>query len=121
MASFNEVLLMGNVTRDIELTYTSSGMAIAKLGLATNKKRKDKEDKVCFVDLTAFGKSAEILAQYITKGSPLFIKGELDYQTWEKDGQKRSKLEVIVNEFQFLGGKSDSGSGESVNPDDIPF
>jgi single-strand DNA-binding protein len=82
-------------------------MAIANMGMAINKKRKDSE-KTCFVDLTAFGKAAETMAQYLEKGSPVLIEGELDYQQWEKDGEKRSKLAVIVNNFQFVG-KVDKG------------
>ena len=112
MANFNKVILLGNLTRDVEMRHTQSGMALAKFGMAVNRKVKDKES-TCFVDLTAFGKQAELLNQYVRKGSPLFIDGRLEYSTWEsQDGGKRSKLEVIVENFQFMGGGSrDGGAG----------
>lgn len=117
MANFNKVILMGNLTRDIELRHTQSGMAIAKFGMAINRRSStqsgEQRESTCFVDLTAFGKQAELLNQYVRKGSPLFIDGRLEYSTWEsQDGGKRSKLEVIVENFQFMGGGSrDGGAG----------
>ena len=97
MASFNKVLLMGNLTRDPELRYTASGAAVASFGLAVNRKFKQGEewkDEVCFVDITVWAKQGENCAQYLNKGSLVFLEGRLNYQTWEADGgQKRSKLE----------------------------
>jgi single-strand DNA-binding protein len=108
MANFNKVMLMGNLTRDIELRSTQGGTSIAKFGMAINRKSTTQSGEVrestCFVDLTAFGKQAEILQKYVTKGSPLFVEGRLEYSTWEsQEGTKRNKLEVIVENFQFLG------------------
>lgn len=104
MPNYNRVILAGNLTRDIETRHTQGGTAVGKFGLAINRKFKD-EETTCFVDCTAFGKTAEILAQYVRKGSPLFVEGRLEYSSWESnDGGKRSKLEVVVESFQFLGG-----------------
>lgn len=115
MSQFNRVILLGNLTRDIELRHTQGGMPIAKFGLAINRRTQSKDgqqrESTCFVDLTAFGKSAELLHQYVGKGSPLFVEGRLELSTWEtQDGSKRSKLEVIVENFQFIGG--DKGDRE---------
>jgi single-strand DNA-binding protein len=119
VANFNKVILMGNLTRDIELRTTQGGMAIAKFGMAINRKTSsqsgESRESTCFVDCTAFGKSAEILGQYVQKGSPLFVDGRLEFSTWEaKEGGKRSKLEVIVENFQFMGsgGREGGGGGE---------
>lgn len=108
MAAFNKVLLMGNLTRDPELRYTASGAAVCSFGLAVNRKFKQGEewkDEVCFVDLTVWGNQGENCAEYLHKGSLVFIGGRLNYQTWEADGQKRSKLEVVANNVQFLNEK----------------
>ncbi len=111
MANFNKVILVGNLTRDIEIRYTQGGLAVAKMGMAINRKYKQGEEAketTCFVDLTAFGRQAEVLNEYVAKGSPLFVEGRLEYSTWEakEGGGKRSKLEVIVENFQFLGGRT---------------
>jgi len=111
-ANFNKVLLMGNLTRDIELRYTQGGTAIAKFGMAVNRRYTqqggEQKEETCFVDLTAWGRQAEILNEYTKKGSPLFVEGRLEYSTWEaQDGGKRSKLAVVVENFQLLG----SGGG----------
>ena len=131
MASFNKVLLMGNLTRDPELRYTSGGTAVASFGLAVNRKFKQGEewkDEVCFVDITVWAKQGENCAEYLNKGSQAFIEGRLNYQTWEdkQSGQQRSKLEVVANNVQFLtkqGDKKDMGSGSSsvTDDDDVPF
>ena len=130
MASFNKVLLMGNLTRDPELRYTASGAAVASFGLAVNRKFKQGEewkDEVCFVDITVWAKQGENFAQYLNKGSLVFLEGRLNYQTWEADGgQKRSKLEVVANNIQFLTRQGekvsmDTGSTSSPSADDIPF
>ena len=107
MANFNKVLLMGNLTRDIQLTYLPSNqMPIANFGIATNRTWTSadgqKKEEATFVDCSAFGKTAEILAKFVKKGDPLFVEGRLKLDTWEKDGQKHSKLKVTVENFQFL-------------------
>jgi single-strand DNA-binding protein len=117
MANFNKVILLGNLTRDIELRHTQSGLALAKFGMAINRRMtgQDGEAKetTCFVDLTAFGKQAEVLNQYVGKGSPLFVEGRLEYSTWDgQDGQKHSKLAVVVENFQFVGAPRGAGGGE---------
>ena len=130
MASFNKVLLMGNLTRDPELRYTSGGTAVASFGLAVNRKFKQGEEwkeDVCFVDITVWAKQGENCAQYLHKGSLAFIEGRLNYQTWEAEGgQKRTKLEVVANNVQFLtkqGAKVDMGGSDAppAVEDDIPF
>ncbi len=125
MANFNKVILVGNLTRDIEVRYTQGGLAVAKMGMSINRKFKQGEESkesTCFVDLTAFGRQAEVLNQYVSKGSPLFVEGRLEYSTWEakEGGGKRSKLEVIVENFQFLGGRSGSREGETGGGEKSP-
>jgi single-strand DNA-binding protein len=114
MPSFNKVLLMGNLTRDPQLKHLANSTVVAEFGLACNRKFRtaageDKEE-VAFVDCTAFGRQAETIGQYCTKGKPLFVEGRLKYDTWDdKAGNgKRSKLTVVVENFQFLGGKGDT-------------
>ena len=129
MANFNKVILMGNLTRDVELRQTQSGMALAKFSMATNRKwsqNGEAKESVCYVDLTAFGKQAEILAKHVRKGNALFVEGRLEYSSWEgKDGSKRNKLEVVIENFQFLTSreaaaeKPESASDEISNG--IPF
>jgi single-strand DNA-binding protein len=123
MANFNKVILLGNLTRDIELRHSQGGMAIAKFGMAINRKFKQGEEQkesTCFVDLTAFGRQAEVLSQYVKKGSQLFVEGRLEYSTWEaKDGGgKRSKLDVVVENFQFVGSGAGRSGGGSGGPDE---
>ena len=114
MASLNKVMLIGNLTRDPQLTYLPSQMPVVEFGMAVNDRRKQQDgsyaDKANFIDLSIFGKRAEALQKYVKKGDPLFVEGKLDYQQWEKDGQKRSKLKVIVQNFEFIG-KSGGGQG----------
>jgi single-strand DNA-binding protein len=131
MASFNKVLLMGNLTRDPELRFTSNGSALAKFGLAVNRKYKAGEEwkeEVCFVDITVWGKQAENCAEYLSKGRPVFIEGRLQFSTWESDdGQKRNKLEVVAITVQFLGQAGGGKPGmqpdmeDAPVKDDIPF
>ena|SRR5687767_13130842 len=117
MASFNKVLLMGNLTRDPQLKYLPSQTAVCEFGLACNRKFRtangEDREEVTFVDITAFGKQAEVLNQYMTKGKPLFIEGRLKYDQWEdkNGGGKRSKLTVVVDNFQFVGGREGGGGG----------
>lgn len=113
MASLNKVLLIGRLTRDPEKRATPSGMAVAELGLAVNRRYKanngEDREEVCYVNVTVWGKQAETCAEYLRKGSPIFVEGRLKLDEWEKDGQKRSKLGVVAERVQFL----DSGSRKS--------
>jgi single-strand DNA-binding protein len=113
MASFNRVILLGNVTRDPELRYISSGMAVTDIGLAVNDRRKNASgewiEETTFVDVTLWGRTAEVAGEYVTKGSPLFIEGRLKLDTWEKDGKKNSKLRVVCERMQLIGGRSGEG------------
>lgn len=114
MPSFNKVLLMGNLTRDPQLKHLANSTVVAEFGLACNRRYRTAagEDKaeVAFVDCTAFGRQAETIGQYCTKGKPLFVEGRLKYDTWDDKagGGKRSKLSVVVENFQFIGGKGDT-------------
>ena len=113
MASFNKVILIGNLTRDPELRVTGSGLSICKLGLAVNRSYTNKDgeskDETTYVDVDAFGKQAEILAKFMQKGRPLMLEGRLKLDQWESnDGQKRSKLGVVLESFQFIGSRDDS-------------
>ena len=119
MANFNKVILAGNLTRDPELRYTPKGTAIAKLGMAINRSWKaetgETREEVTFVDADAFGRTAEVIGQYLKKGRPILIEGRLKFDQWEDKNtkQKQSKLRVVVEGFQFLdSGKGDGGGGE---------
>ncbi len=121
MANFNKVILMGNLTRDPELRYTPKGTAIAKIGLAINRRWKSEtgemKEEVTFVDVDAFGKTAETIAQYLKKGRPLLMEGRLKYDTWEdkQTNQKKSKLGVVLESFTFVdSNRGDSGGGEAA-------
>ncbi len=117
MANFNKVILAGNLTRDPELKYTPKGTAVAKIGLAINRTWKsetgENKEEVTFVDVDAFGRTAEVVSQYLKKGRPILIEGRLRYETWEdkQTNQKRSKLGVVMEGFQFLdsGNRGESG------------
>lgn len=109
MASFNQVTLVGNLTRDVELRTIASGTAVAEVSLAVNEriKRGDKwEDKVHFIDCVLWGRTAEIAAEYLAKGRPVLFSGSLQQDQWEQDGQKRSKIKVKVSEMTMLGSPS---------------
>ena len=138
MASFNKVILLGNVTRDIELRYIPSGTAVLDLGLAINDRRKTPSgewvDEATFIDVTLWGRTAEVAENFLKKGSPVLIEGRLKLDTWEADGQKRSKLKVIGEKLELLGGRGGKSQGNppttkkqnssllSDQPeDDIPF
>ncbi len=112
--SINRVVLTGNLTRDPELRRTQSGMAIMSFGIAVNDRRKNSqtgewEDYANFIDCTMFGSRAEAVSNYLSKGSKIGLEGKLRYSTWERDGQKRSKLEVIVDELEFLSPRNNQG------------
>ena len=111
----NVVILKGNITRDIQLSYTPNQTEVAEFGMAVNEKRGDKE-KVHFFDLVCFGKRAPILNQYVHKGDPLLVRGKLDYQQWEKDGKKQSKIKIIVDDFEFLGKSNKSAEPAKQDP-----
>lgn len=107
MAGVNKVIIMGNLGRDPELSYTQGGMAICKFSLATSKKNKAGEEKTSWHRCTAFGKTAETIAQYVGKGSQLYVEGELSYGQYEKDGHTVYTTDIFVNEFTFVGGKKE--------------
>lgn len=115
MASYNRVILMGNLTRDIQLRYTPAGTPVTEVGLAVNDRRKNQNgewiDETTFVDVTFWGRTAEVAAEYLSKGSPVFIEGRLKLDTWEKDGQKNYKLRVVCDRMQLLGGRGEGGGG----------
>ena len=140
MANFNKILLMGNLTRDPQLSYTPNQTAVVDFGLATNRKWTGQDgsqrEETCFVDCRAFGRTAENINKYLTKGRPVFIEGRLTFDSWTaQDGTKRSKHKVTVENFQFLPGtgragqdkpgQSTSSEGAKATPqtsdDDIPF
>src|SRR5436305_6797015 len=127
MASFNRVILLGNVTRDIEVKYLQSGMAVAEIGLAVNDRRKNQAgewvEETTFVDITLWGRTAEVAGEYLSKGSPVLIEGRLKLDQWETDGQKRSKLKVVGERMQMLGSRGvgqggGRGQGQNQNFDD---
>jgi len=114
MAGFNKVFLMGNLTRDPQLSYTPNQTAVVDFGLATNRKWTSREgeqrEETCFVDCRAFGRMAENINKYLTKGRPMFMEGRLTFDSWTaQDGTKRSKHRVTVENFQFLPGTSGAG------------
>ncbi|MCK5226310.1 MAG: single-stranded DNA-binding protein [Planctomycetes bacterium] len=139
MANLNKVMLMGNLTRDPQLSYLPSQTAVVEFGLAMNRKWKGQDgqmkEETCFVDCRAFGKLAENINKYLSKGRPLFVEGRLTFDSWTaQDGSKRSKHRVTVESFQFLGsaqagspnrpeqgGHDQGGGGQQADSDDIPF
>lgn len=116
MASYNRVILVGNLTRDVEVRYTANKTAVTDIGLAVNDRRKTASgewvDEPTYVDVTLWGRTAEIAGQYLGKGSPVLIEGRLKLDTWESEGQKRSKLHVVGERMQMLGGRS-TNTGDS--------
>ena len=130
MANLNKVMLMGNLTRDPELKYTPKGSAVLELGMAINRSYTtdsgEKRDETTFVDITFWGKQAEVIKQYCTKGRPLYVEGRLQLDTWDdkQSGQKRSKLRVHGESFQFIGsrqgGNENQSSGGGEEYDDAP-
>ena len=122
MASFNKVILVGNLTRDPELRYTPKGTAIAKIGLAVNRvwtnEAGEKKEEVTFVDVDVFGRTAENVGQYMRKGRPILIEGRLKLDQWDdkQTGQKKSKLSVVAETVQFLGSAQGGGEGGTPAP-----
>jgi len=117
MASFNKVILIGNLTRDPELKYTPKGTAVARIGLAVSRSWKtetgETREEVAFIDIDAFGRQAEVIGQYLKKGRPLMVEGRLKLDQWDDKttGQKRSKLGVVLESFQFLDSGNKAGGG----------
>ncbi len=116
MPSYNKVLLMGNLTRDVQLKSTSGGQSVADIAIAVNRKFKTKDgqdrEEVTYVDCECWGPRAEVIAKYFSKGKPIFIEGRLKLDSWEdKDGQKRSKMRVMIEDFQFVEGRGGGGGG----------
>jgi single-strand DNA-binding protein len=126
MASFNRVILMGNLTRDPELRYTPKGTAVAKIGLAVNRQWRtetgETKEEVTFVDVDSFGRQAETIAQYMKKGSPILVEGRLRLDQWDdkQTGQKRSRLGVVLENFKFVGPANREGGGRSAAPASAP-
>ncbi len=123
MASYNRVILVGNLTRDPDIRYIPSGLAVCEIGMAVNDRRKNANgewvEEATFVDVTLWGRTAEVASEYLSKGSPVLIEGRLKYDTWEsQDGQKRSKLRVVGERMQMLGGRGAGvgGGGGSRGP-----
>jgi len=117
MANFNKVMLMGNLTRDPEVRYTPKGTAVAEIGLAVNRiysgENNEKREETTFVDVTLWGRTAEVAGEYLKKGRPVFIEGRLQLDSWEdkQSGQKRSKLRVVAEGMQLIGSRGGGGGG----------
>ena len=112
MPNYNLVVLMGHLTRSPELKYSQAGTPICEFGLAVNKQYKEKKE-VCFIDVTAFGKTAEFVAQYFDRGHAVIVTGELAFEQWEKDGVRHSKHKVRAERVGFGEGKKDDGAAQS--------
>ena len=128
MASFNRVILMGNLTRDPELRYNPNGTPVANLSIALNRKYKQGEEwkeEVSYFDIVVFGKQAENCGQYLNKGQSVLVDGRLQQRRWESEGQKRSKVEVVAENITFMPkrqpGQDDAGSAGQADEGDIPF
>lgn len=122
MPSYNKVLLMGNLTRDVQLKSLPSGQPVAEIGIAINRKFKTKDgqdrEEVTYVDCECWGPRAEVIAKYFSKGKPIFVEGRLKLDSWEdKDGQKRSKMRVVIDDFQFVEGRGGGGGGAGAADD----
>jgi len=118
MASLNKVMLLGNLTRDPELRYAPNGTPVANFGMAINRRYRQGEEwreEVCYVDVVTFGRQAETVGEYLSKGNLAMIEGRLQWRSWEtEDGQKRSKHEVVANHVQFMPRMQGDGSGEGM-------
>lgn len=116
MPSFNRVIVVGNLTRDPELRYVAKHTAVSDVGLAVNDRVKRNDEWVeetVFIDVTLWGRTAEVANEFLTKGSPVLIEGRLKYETWEKDGQKRSKLKLVCEHMRMLGTR-ENGNGDAA-------
>ena len=135
MANYNKVLLMGNLTRDPELKRTATDMAVAQVSIAVNRRYKDKtgeqREETTYVDCEAWGRTAETMAKYLSKGRPVFVEGRLKLDQWQdKDGNNRSKLKIVIENFQFVDSRGNQSSTPPTETaaatapptdDDIPF
>lgn len=127
MSNFNKVILMGNLTRDPEVRFTREGAPVASFTLAINNRVRqegESKDDVSYIDLVAFGKQADLIKNYLEKGSPLLVEGRLQQRRWEQEGQKRSKVEVVVQSITFMGGgkkSSSMGQSSSAQEEDQAF
>mgnify|MGYP003633971344 CR=1 FL=1 len=123
MSAFNRVILVGNLTRDVELKTIPSGTSVCEIGLAVNEKEKRGEEWVevaTFVDITLWGRTAEVAAEYLSKGASVLVEGRLKLDTWEQEGNKRSKLRVVGEKLQMLGGKSGGGQQQQQSNQQAP-
>ena len=117
MPNLNKVMLMGNLTRDPEIKYTPKGMAIAHFGIAVNRvwsnEAGEKQEEVAFIDIEMFGRKAEVVGEYFKKGKPIYVEGRLKLDSWDDKatGQKKSKLKVVGETFEFLGGREGGAAG----------
>ena len=125
MASYNRVVLVGNLTRDVEVRYIPSGMAVTDIGLAVNDRRKSASgewvEEVTFVDITLWGRTAEVAGEYLSKGSPVLIEGRLKLDTWEHEGQKKSKLKVVGERLQMLGSRGAANRSGDGGTEATPY
>ena len=133
MASYNRTIIVGNLTRDVELRHIPSGTAVADIGVAINDREKRGDewvDVTTFVDVTLWGRTAEVAAEFLSKGSPVMVEGRLRLETWnaKESGEKRSKLKVVADKMQLLGSKGQSGGqnqaapqADSANEEFVPF
>jgi single-strand DNA-binding protein len=121
---FNKVILMGNLTKDPELRVIPSGQNVCSFSLAVNRSWKnangEQQEAVDYIDCNAWGKAAEIISQYMQKGRALLVSGRLQQRSWEQDGQKRSKVEVVVEDFNFVGGQGGAGSNADGAEAEVP-
>lgn len=119
MASYNRVILLGNLTRDVEVRYLQSGTAVSDIGLAVHDRRKsatgDWVEETTFVEVTLWGRTAEVAGEYLSKGSPVLIEGRLKLDTWESEGQKKHKLKVVGERMQMMGGRGGEGGAARGN------
>lgn len=122
--NYNLLILAGNLTRDPELKYTPSQVAVVDFGIAVNKKWTgkggEKKETTLFIDCVAFKGTAETINKYLSKGDPILLSGELQFDSWEKDGQKRSKHKIMVNSFQFVG-EAKTNEPKKADDEDIPY
>jgi single-strand DNA-binding protein len=131
MASFNKVILLGNLTRDPELRHTPAGMAVCNFDLAVNRsfttKTGERKEEVCFITVVVWDKQGQTCAEYLSKGSPALVEGRLQQRSWETpDGQKRTKYEVVAERVQFVGGRKETVGSEEEPPrpageEEVPF
>jgi single-strand DNA-binding protein len=125
MASYNRVVLLGNLTRDVDLRYTPNQTPVTDVGLAVNDRRKSSTgewvEDTTYVDVTLWGRTAEVASQYLSKGSPVLIEGRLKLDTWESEGQKRSKLRVVGERMQMLGGRTPNAGRSASDSGVAPY